>query len=628
MGGITGIQYFKNSLKFDQQKVLEQMLETISHRAPYYMINHSFESVSFGVRHHQLNDLSQALAYDVEKGVLLIMDGDIFRCNLEGFSNQKKSGDAELLLNLYLKKGERFVDKIDGTYSIAIWNAPKNQLLLIRDRVGCKPLFYHKSKDSIVFSSEIKAIVKSNLYDKSVNLSSLNHFLSYWYVPNPDTLFNKIFQVKPGHMVVFENGKVTEKQYWKFEYKQEKSNNSEEYYKHQFLEVFTNAVSRRLKKYPNCGAFLSGGLDSSSVSAVMYGIKKAPFKVFSGGFEEEQYNEIDDAKAVSDHLGIDLNTVIIDFNKDFFQLIENLVWHHDSPFADTSAVPSYYAAKLAKEHVDVVFTGDFPDQLIGGSGHHAAALKRQETDSLIHTILRNKFFNSIALKLPLSSGSTSFFDRLKRFFYRETFSIEEQRIIGNMPVPELLKRCLYSPELLAINKENNPLSYAQSLFKEVQDHELLDKLLYFDILSYAPDDLMVKVDRMTSAHGLIAISPFYDLELLDFVAQLPTDLKIKGQDRKYIMREAMRPMLPVHTMEKQKKGFDMPLEEWLIQKDPNFVTDVLFDSKTLNRGYFNKSFLQKMVTDFLNNKTDYATGNSATIISLITLELWHRMFID
>jgi asparagine synthase (glutamine-hydrolysing) len=197
-----------------------------------------------------------------------------------------------------------------------------------------------------------------------------------------------------------------------------------------------------------------------------------------------------------------------------------------------------------------------------------------------------------------------------------------------MPIPELLKRRVYSDELLLINKINNPMNYARKLYDEVREYSLLDKILYFDTLSYAVDDLMIKVERMTMAHGLQAYTPFHDLELIEFVASLPTHMKIKGLERKYVMKEALRPYLPEHTLVKKKKGFDMPLEELLIKKYPEYVKDILLDPLTLNRGYFNKNNFKKLVENFLKVKTDYASGSPATIISLLTLELWHRLFID
>jgi asparagine synthase (glutamine-hydrolysing) len=628
MGGIVGIQFLRNLGSIDKHRVVQEMLDEISHRAPFSGVYHLEQGSALGIRYHTPVDHTKLFAHDGSRKLYVVMDGEIF----DGFERSKlnKTGfsDAGIVLELYREKGTEFLNQIDGSFAIAIWDGVEKKLVLARDRVGFKSLFYAKSDGAFLFGSEIKSLLASKLCPRSVDLQGLNNFLSYGYVCSPGTMFESIFQVKPGHLLVFKDGKISEEPYWRFNYRQEERNRSESYYKEKFLDIFKKAVSRRMERHPDCGAFLSGGLDTSGVVAMMYQLKKEPFKVFTGGFEDEQYNEISDAQVVSDHLGLDQHSIIIKFDADFPKLLQRIVWHHDAPFADTSAIPSYFASKLAKEHVDVVLTGDFPDQLIGGSGHHVKFLTRQRNDSFVYRSLRNKPLNKLVTLLPWKAGSTSFFDKGKRMLYRETFLLEEQRIVEEMPVPELLKRCLYGRELLEINSEYNPLSIARSIYSEVKGHDLLDKLLYFDVLSYAPDDLMVKVERMTMAHGLEAFSPFHDRELIEFVAGLPTHLKIKGEIRKYIMREALKPFLPEHTLNKKKRGFDMPIAEWMIKKFPDYVREVLLDTRALNRGYFDKAFLKRMVDNFLALKTDYASGSDATIISLLTLEVWHRLFVD
>ena len=628
MGGIVGIQFLKNLGSIDKQRVVQEMLDEINHRATYTGVYPIDIDSAFGIRYHTPADQTKLFAHDGSRKLYVAMDGEIF----DGFERSKlnKTGfsDAEVVLELYREKGTEFLNQIDGSFAIAIWDGTEKKLLLARDRVGFKPLFYAKSDGAFFFGSEIKSLLASKLCPRSVNLRALNNFLSYGYVCNPETMFEPIFQVRPGHFVIFRDSEVVEKPYWKFRYMQGEQEKPEAYYKEKFLEVFETAVSRRVNRHPDCGAFLSGGLDTSGVVAMMHQLKKEPFKVFTGGFEDERYNEISDAQVVSDHLGLDQHSIIIKFDADFPKLLERIVWHHDAPFADTSAIPSYFASKLAKEHVAAVLTGDFPDQLIGGSGHHVNALSRQQSDSFIYPLLRKKILNSLVTRLPWSTGGTSFYDKVKRMLYRETFPLEEQRVILHMPVPELLKRCLYGPELLRVNSEYDPLSIARSIYNEVKKYSLLDKLLYFNVLSYATDDLMVKVERMTMAHGLEAFSPFHDRNFIEFVTGLPTHLKIKGEIRKYIMREALKPFLPEHTLNKKKKGFDMPIAEWMIKKFPDYVREVLLDARTLNRGYFDKAFLKRMVDNFLNMKTNYASGSDATIISLLTLELWHRLFAD
>ena len=627
MSAIAGI-FQEESEKSISSKKIDRMLAIMKHRGAACATEASHGKCAFGVCSDNLSDLAAIFAFNRAQAIWVILVGDIFDTKINEPSENAPQTDGELVLRLYRTYGTEFVHRIDGSYAIAIYDGQLNELLLIRDRFGSKPLFYTRVENTLLFASEIKAILASGLYKKTVNLRSLNYFLSYGYVPNPDTMFDSIKQVKPGYMLICKDGNIIEKPYWKFTYKQNKQSRPNNYYKEKFLEIFEGAVSKRLKRHPDAGAFLSGGLDTSGVVAVMHKLKQSPFKVFTAGFEEEQYSEIVEAKMLADHFGLEHHTITLQFDKDFSSLLEKLVWNHDAPFADTSAIPSYYAAKLAKEYVDVVLTGDFPDQLIGGSSHHALALYRESHDPAWKKTLRNTKLNQLVARLPWSAGESTLSDKIKRFFYRETFSLEEQRIVQNMPIPHLLKRCLYSPDMLEVAKMYDPLNIAQALYREVGDASLLDKLLYFDIHSYAPDDLMVKVDRMTQAHGLTAISPFHDLEFVEFMATVPAHLKIKGSERKYIMREALRPLLPEQTLNKKKQGFAMPIGEWLVNNLSDYVRDVLLDSRTLNRGYFNKKFMRKMVNNFLAGKTDYASGSEATIISLITLELWHRIFID
>lgn len=627
MGAIAGI-YLKESKQSNNADKLDRMLGTIRYKGKYFHKETIKKKCALGIRQNTLFNESYSSAFSKSEDVFVILDGDIFDCKASNQTSNAVKNDAQLVISLYKTYGIDFVDQIDGSYCIGLYDVFLNRLLLIKDRFGTKPLFYNVLNDAVVFASEVKGILSSGLCEKSVNLNTLNNFLSFGYIPSPETMFEGIQQVRPGHMLIIKDGKAIEKPYWLFKYNHDEEPASDEYYVDRFQKVFESAVLRRIKKHPDAGAFLSGGLDTSGVVAVMHKLMGTQFKVFTAGFEEERYNEIGDAKVVADHIGLDHHAVTIKFDRSFPSLLEKLVWNYDAPFAETSAIPSYYAAKLAKEYVDVVLTGDFPDQLIGGSSHHALALYRESHDPAWKKMLRNKKLNRLVAYLPWCAGESKLSDKIKRFLYRETFSFEEQRIIQNMPIPPLLKRCLYSHDMLEVNKKYDPLNIAKSIYQEVNDASLLDKLLYFDILSYAPDDLMVKVDRMTQAHGLTAISPFHDLKLVEFIATVPTHLKIRGENRKYIMREALGHMLPEQTLNKKKQGFAMPICEWLVRNLSDYVRDILFDSRTLNRGYFNKKFMRKMVENFLAGRTDYASGSEAAIISLITLELWHRIFID
>lgn len=588
------------------------------------------EKWSMGMCSHLKLIRNRQFFTDDNQGLWVMISGDIFDVEDTCVEDLDLNNDAQVLAHLYGKYGIRFIEKVDGAFSVSLYDEKKKTLLLARDRLGTKPLYYCENPTSIFAASEINSIIGPGFAQRTVDMVSVNLFFTYGFLPNPATLLKGIKQVKPGHILICSPEGIREKLYWKFEYNRTGPVLQDHEYLEKFRDIFKSAVSKRISKYPEAGAFLSGGLDTGSVVAMMNRLAHNRFKVFTAGFHEEKYNEIDEAKLLSDKFGLEHFTTVIGFDDKFPEFLENLVKIHEMPFSDTSAIPSYFVAKLAKEHVNTVFTGDFPDQLLGGSGHHRWALNRDENDPAWKRMLRNSslFLNKFATSVSFSAGTTSFKDKLLRTLYRETFPLEEQRVILSMPIQPYLKGKLYSQQLIKLNKQMDTLSIAKNLYKEVRDENLLDKILYFDINFYAIDNLNVKVDRMCRANRLKAISPFWDRELVEFGALIPTHMKIRGTNQKYILRESMRSMLPEQTLSKKKQGFAMPIGQWLIHKMKGFVGDLLLDGTTLDRGYFDKKFMRTMVENFLAGKTDYATGSEATVISLITFELWHRNYID
>ncbi|MBN1546058.1 MAG: asparagine synthase (glutamine-hydrolyzing) [Syntrophaceae bacterium] len=623
MGSICGIKVLDKNIPLTIAP-LKRMNETLTHRGSNSTVLECSGDTIIGAGYHGFETKTASTAMDNENGIWVALDGHIFKHQLKDYEG---CDDAEALLRLYKKYGEALATMIDGSYALVIYDAGLDKLILLRDRLGYKPLFYSNAKKAFVFASEVKALLASGAVGRSIDPKALNDFLAFGYLPNPETLLKSIRQVRPGHFVVFQNEILTESEYWSLAFTVDEKQKSEDEYKEEFLSILETAISRRLMKYPNAGAFLSGGLDTGALVAVMRKLKTGPLSVFTAGFAEEEYNEIDEAKLVADHLDLEHHTVIVG-HYDFPSLIEKLVWFHDQPFHDTSAIPSFYAAQLAKQYTDVVLTGDLPDQLLAGSGHHVKTLAYHARASLLKTLLNRPFLNRIMTCLPMAAAGTTLFDKIKRRLYLDTFPPEERCFLLRTVLPDLLRRKLYAPELLSIDTENKPLDIARSLYKGAKGAPLLDRLLYYDIKSYAPDDLMVKVERMTMSLGLLAFSPFHDQEMVDFTTRLPTSLKIKDGSRKYIMREAVRPLLPSAILTKKKQGFAAPIDEWLLGELSGYVKEVLLDGRTLQRGYFDKKPFVKMVTDYFQGKTDYATGSSYAIIALLTLELWHRLFID
>ena len=567
---------------------------------------------------------------DQVNNVVVLIDGDIFDIDESVPEKIRKEtvSDPELILQLYGIYGNRFCELIDGSYAIVLYDGAKDQLLLIRDRFGTKPLFFRHEKEAFFFSSRVKNLVEMAQGEARVHLDAINLFLSYGYIPNPATMFEDIKQVKPGYRIVIRNGMAIEESYWTFVYGPVEAKYSEGEYVEEFWSLFKNSVSKRLQRKPEAGAFLSGGLDTSGTVAVMQELKGEGFKVFTAGFRENAYNEIGDAESLCAKLGLDSFSVLIDYEKNFGELLERLVLYHDAPFHDTSAIPTYYVAKLAGEHVRDVFTGDFPDQLIGGSTHHIQTLNWKENDNIWKKVMRSKHLNDLAVLWAPSAGTPSLTNKIKRALYNITFPYEEKMIICNMPVPPLLKNYIYGKKMRGINRNCDPLDIARQCYGEVERESLLNKILYFDMAFFAPDDLMVKVNRMCSANQVNAFSPYHDKKLVEFVGKIPENMKVCGSETKYILREALRPLVSKELLRREKKGFGMPIEDWLRRFLHQYVRDLLFDSKSLNRGYFDKKALKNVVEGFLSGNTDYATGSHSTIVSLITLEIWHRLFVD
>lgn len=611
------------------EEMVHGMLDGIRHRGSLRKAFVHFTGVALGVGHCREPE-GERFAEDED--AVVVMDGDVLS-GQDDWPNSENMNDARRILGLYRRFGLDFPERINGSYAIAIYDKKSGRIALVRDRLGHKPFFYSFENNRLVFGSEIKALLSTGLLEKSIDEKSLIRFFAFGYIPNPDTLLQCVKQIPAGCSAVFSGNELNITRYWRFEYNKDTSQKDEQEWFSRFLDIFETAVSRCLAKYPKADAFLSGGLDTSAVVAMMHRIRRDPFKVFTAGFEEKAYNETGDAKIMAEHLGLEHFTTIVKPPEDFLGFLEKLVWHHDAPFFDTSAVPSFFAAELARRHCEVVLTGDFPDQLIGGAGQQEKTLRLQATEHPLKRHLRRPVINRLFYSFPISAPTTSFFDRVKRNLFHASFPVEMTVPILNQPVPTLLRRHLLSPRLAAVEHRNDPMDVPKKAFTDAGPVGLLDKLLFFNIRHYAQDDLMVKVDRMTAANGLLAITPFHDMDLVEFIATVPESLKIKQISperfvRKYIMKEAVRPMLAEHTLNKPKQGFAMPMADWLKHHLEHHARETILSDRALSRGYFNRANLKTMLDAFFAGRTDYATGSESTVIALLTLEIWHRLFLD
>ncbi|RLG47570.1 MAG: asparagine synthase (glutamine-hydrolyzing) [Thermoproteota archaeon] len=627
MGGIFGIFNFEREKAVDLS-LLRSMGEVLKHRGPDGGDVYQNRNFGFGARWLNIGQLSNYQPVSNEdKTKFAVLDGEIYeRSKWESFLKAKghklnSSSGAGILPHLYEEFGEGFVQKVRGEFAFAIWDEREQKLILGRDNAGCKPLYYFAQDDSLTFASEIKAILQDERYERRVSLDGLNCFLTYSYVPWPDTLFEGIKQVPPGHILVARPGKIELRSYWEFRY-QHLKRQSEEYYAERLYELMEEAVRVRCEDLDSIGSYLSGGLDSSTLVGLLATVTGRQVKTFSVGFKEATHNELPDARVVSEYFGTEHHEIIVSYEnvKDF---LPQMIWHTDQPFFNSAAIATYYGAKLAREHVKVVFDAHGPDQLLAGFPSYHELLRQR----LIRSPFPEWFRRGVLEKLfgGIDEDHGGFLKGLIKKLHRASIPFEQRVRMENAIFSEEEKQrlCLFD-----VGKLSSPFDFLEDFFDRVRDCDFLEKILYWEVLHMAHDDLMVKVDRMGMANFLETRIPFLDPKLMEFIGTIPSDLKLRGVLRKpvlkYIMKKSVSKLLPEYTLKKKKHGFSMPLNQWMMNNLRDFVCEVLLDSKTLNRGYFDKLFVRELVERFYKDRDVKYTQ----LWALMVFEMWNRIFMD
>jgi asparagine synthase (glutamine-hydrolysing) len=399
----------------------------------------------------------------------------------------------------------------------------------------------------------------------------------------------------------------------------------------QLTAALKRAVQKRMIS-DDIYCFLSGGIDSSAVVSFASEIAGRKIHAVSVGFEEEEENELEDARIMATHVDAEFHQIIASPDS-FFDMLDTLVFHHDSPFTDTSAYPTFFAAKLGGRFTDVILTGDGPDQTMGGSSHYVFAVKNDifADRALIPRMAAHCGADLIG-KLSADPAPT-FLSKVRRKLYREGVSPVHAAYDLRSYFPDIVKEYLCSDDLWQIHQTNSPYRHPESWFAEARETDDINKYLYADMKFYVPDDLMIKVDRMCMAHGLETLSPFQDVELASVVNQLPGSYKMHVADNgeiitKFVLKEVCRERFPPDILSKTKQGFGIPLEKWLRKDGGKRIKEILLDPQALARPYFKKEALEKLVSVFLSNRGDYFYPNANGIVGLLTLELWHRKYLD
>lgn len=605
--------------------VIAAMGERLRHRGPDDQGVYAQGHVGLAHRRLSILDLSQAGHQPMsnEAGTVWIaFNGEIYnyqelRDRLRTDRPFRSRTDTEVLLRLYEDYGLAAIPMLRGMFACAIWDQQAQRLVLARDRLGKKPLFYSVRNGKLAFASELKALLVEGP-SPEIDPVALHHYLTFQYIPAPLTIFQGIRKLLPGHVLVYEDGKVSESAYWSLSYADKQPRRSDREYLEEWTALLQESVQLRLASDVPLGAFLSGGVDSSSVVAWMSRLSDRPVKTFSIGFKDDAFNELPYAREVATLFGTEHHEFVVEPSA--VEVLPTLVRVYDEPYADSSAIPTYYVSELSRRHVTVVLNGDGGDELLAGYPRYDLLPGDRLRDRWLHgTVGRQlgRCLDAVGWAGPLGRRVRRRLDRGVAPFSRTYLG----RICYFSPAE---KEQLYTGAFRGAVAGHDSYALLAQWFEEADADDLLDRLLAVDTRSYLPDDLLVKVDRATMAHGLEARSPLLDHRLVEFAASLPVDQKIRRGQTKYLLKSSMRGLLPDALLDRPKMGFGVPIDRWFREDCRGFVRDTLLSPRSLQRGYFDPA----AVRDLVEQQRQGACSYGSRIYALLMLELWHREYAD
>jgi asparagine synthase (glutamine-hydrolysing) len=608
------------------------MRDVIAHRGPDEAGIHCDAYAILGHRRLSIVDLSggQQPLSNEDGSVWIVFNGEIYnhaaiRQELESYGHVYRTKcDTETIVHAYEQWGEACVQRFRGMFAFAIWDAPKRRLLLVRDRLGIKPLYWTCVNGSLLFGSEIKAILASDLVDASANHARLPELLSTRYISDHETLFSGVYKLLPAHWLMFERGRVRTGCYWDVptRYEPPRAAMNEREVVLRFRELLEESVRLRLMADVPLGMFLSGGVDSSAIAALMSSLLDRPLQTFSVAFKEHAFNELPYARQVADSIRADSHEVVIDDN-DFFGALPRLVWHEDEPIAHPSSVPLYFVSELARRHVTVVLTGEGSDELLAGYGKYPRVLWNWRAGTvygrLLSAELRQTIRSIVLASLP---------NRLARLARRSFLAMDrspEAMCFDNFAAVRLAdQQSLLAPALRSRATPSAAYGPSRAYFDRPGGaSSMLDRLLYTDIKTYLVE-LLMKQDQMSMAASIESRVPFLDHKLVEFAAALPDNWKLSGLTTKRVLRESMRGLIPAAVLDRPKMGFPVPFGDWVRGRWGQVARDVLLDRQSCERGLIDPIAVERLLSDHTSGHTD---GGDA-IWSLLNLELWHRTFVD
>ena len=605
-----------------EQCVVKNMADAIRHRGPdddgYYCV----PGVGLGHRRLSIIDVEgghQPLSNE-DGTIWIVFNGEVY--NFEELNRRYLSSghtfrtrcDTETIVHLYEELGEACFAELRGMFALALWDGRRKKLLLARDPLGKKPLFYSWDGGRLLFGSEIKALLAVPGVSREMDLSAVSDYFTYQYVPAPKTIYSTVRKLRPAHYLVADASGIRETAYWDIRFDQPHERSEAEWCE-RFLEEFRTAVKLRLVSDVPLGAFLSGGVDSSAVVAVMNSFQP-PVTTCSIGFSEESYDETGEAREFAGTLGARHFEQIVE--PQAVNLVSKLAWHYDEPFADSSAVPTYYVSQVARQHVTVALSGDGGDENFAGYRRYKFDQWENRLRSYVPESVRRTVFGPLGEFYPKLGWAPRVF-RAKSTFQSLARNPIEGYFHGISCCPPSMKKHLLSPDLgkqLAGYDSADVLRYH---YDRANTTDPLSRIQYVDIKTYLVDDILVKVDRASMAHSLEVRCPLLDHKLMELIAQIPSRLKLRNGQGKYIFKKSLQTILPPEVLNRRKRGFAMPVAEWFRGQLKEFAYDTLFGRQD---GLLNSAFLMNCWNQHQRGRRDW----SALLWTTMMFRKWQEVY--
>jgi len=624
MCGIAGFADLSAShgrtLDADRQRV-KAMCDVMRHRGPDDEGFHVEPRVSLGMRRLSIIDLTtghQPIRNE-DGTITVVFNGEIYnyrelRGELEAAGHRfSTSSDTETIVHGYEEWGERVFSRLRGMFAVALWDGRTRTLLVARDRAGIKPLYYAEAAGRLFFGSEAKCVLANPEVDRRLDVAALDHFLAYQYTPRDRSIFRGIAKLRPGHLLRVRDGRVSTEQYWALPASPAFTGDEDDALG-ELRRVLAEAVRSHMIADVPLGAFLSGGIDSSLVVALMAEASPRPVKTFSIGFDEASYDELPHARRVAQHLGTDHHEFVV--RPDALGILDRVVWHFDEPFADPSAIPTWYVSEMARRHVTVVLSGDGGDELFGGYTRYQTHPRVASFDRLAPGIGR-AVAGAAWRALPHGARGKNFLrhvarDAQGRYIDSVTFFHADER------------EALLSPALRAELDDWDSENYFRRPFERFGHLPVAAQMMSFDFETYLADDCLVKVDRMSMAHSIESRVPLLDHLVVEFAASLPASLKMPGGRLKHLLRRLAFTLVPSEILDRPKQGFGVPIAHWFRGELRDAFGDIVGSSLTRQRGYFEPAFVERLLAEHLGGRRDH----SWKLWQLLVFELWHRQYVD